>query len=150
MPAAKEPLEDGLYSKFHKLLPWQFALHFRAPCCMRTLALWVEENSFCGRKGSEELQVYLPGEITLATSLRPRDAERMKHEGIPYSQRGRIHNNLVGIKHFLVERHAPELVANGTPAVLTRGLCTVTVAVKPRGWSLVRHKANLEMTRAAT
>src|ERR1700758_5795694 len=48
MPTAKEPLEDGLYSKFHNLLPWQFALHFRAPCCMRTLALWVEENSFRG------------------------------------------------------------------------------------------------------
>jgi hypothetical protein len=117
---------------------------------MRTLALWVEENSFCGRKGSEELQVYLPGEITLATLLRPRDAERVEYEGIPYSQRGRIHNNLVGIKHFLVERHAPGLVANGTAAVLTRGLCTVTVAVKPRGWSLVRHKVNLEMTKAAT
>jgi hypothetical protein len=45
MPAAKEPLEDGLYSKLHNLLPWQFALHFRAPSCMRTLALWVKENS---------------------------------------------------------------------------------------------------------
>ena len=117
---------------------------------MRTLALWVEENSFCGRKGSEELKVYLPGEITLATLLRPRDAERVEYEGISYSQRGRIHNNLVGIKHFLVERHAPGLVANGTAAVLTRGLCTVTVAVKPRGWSLVPHKVNLEMTKAAT
>jgi len=30
MPAAKEPLEDGLYSKFHNLLPWQFVLHFWA------------------------------------------------------------------------------------------------------------------------
>ena len=50
---------------------------------MRTLALWVEENSFCGRKGSEELQVYLPGEITLATLLRPSDAERVEYEGIP-------------------------------------------------------------------
>jgi hypothetical protein len=28
MPAPKEPLEDGLYSKFHSLLPWQFALRF--------------------------------------------------------------------------------------------------------------------------
>jgi len=45
MPAAKEPLEDGLYSKFHNLLPWQFVLHFRAPSCMRTLALWVKEKS---------------------------------------------------------------------------------------------------------
>jgi hypothetical protein len=30
-----------------------------------------------------------------------------------------------------------------------RGLGTVTVAVKPRGWNLVRHKVNLEMTKAA-
>src|SRR6267378_4572793 len=50
------------------------------------------------------------------------------------------------IKNLCVECHAPGLVANGTAAVLTRGLGTVTVAVKPRGWSLVRHKANLEMT----
>ena len=41
MPAAKEPLEDGLDSKFHNLLPWQFVLQLRAPCCMRMLALWV-------------------------------------------------------------------------------------------------------------
>jgi hypothetical protein len=61
-----------------------------------------------------------------------------------------IHNNLVGIKTLFVERHAPGLVANGTAAVLTRRLATVTVAVKPRGWSLVRHKVNLEMTKAAT
>jgi hypothetical protein len=45
MPAAKEPLEDGLYSKFHNLLRWQFVLHFRAPSCMRTLALRVKEHS---------------------------------------------------------------------------------------------------------
>jgi hypothetical protein len=45
MPAAKEPLEDGLYSKFHNLLPWQFVLRFRAASCMRTLALWVKQNS---------------------------------------------------------------------------------------------------------
>jgi len=38
-----------------------------------------------------------------------------------YSQRGGIHNNLVGIKNLCVERHAPGLVANGTAAVLTRG-----------------------------
>jgi hypothetical protein len=31
MPAAKEPLEDGLYSKYHNLLHWQFVLHFQAP-----------------------------------------------------------------------------------------------------------------------
>jgi hypothetical protein len=29
MPAPKKPLEDGLYSKFHSFLPWQFALHVR-------------------------------------------------------------------------------------------------------------------------
>jgi hypothetical protein len=34
--------------------------------------------------------------------------------------------------------------------VLTPGLSTVTVAVEPRGWNLVRHKVNLEMTKAAT
>jgi hypothetical protein len=45
MPAAKDPLEDGLYSKFHNLLPWQFALHSRALSCMRTLGLWVKGNS---------------------------------------------------------------------------------------------------------
>ena len=45
MPAAKEPLEDGLYSKLHNLLPGQFALHFRAPSCTGTLALWVKEKS---------------------------------------------------------------------------------------------------------
>jgi hypothetical protein len=55
MPAAKEPLEDGLYSKFHNLLPWQFALHFRARSCMRTLALWAKENSSAVEKGSEKL-----------------------------------------------------------------------------------------------
>jgi hypothetical protein len=27
----EQMLEDGLYSKFHNLLPWQFVLHFRAP-----------------------------------------------------------------------------------------------------------------------
>jgi hypothetical protein len=68
--------------------------------------------------------------------LRPRGAERVEYEGIPYSQRGGIHNNLVGIKNLCVERHAPGLVANGTAAVLTRGLGAVTVAVKPRGVEL--------------
>ena len=90
------------------------------------------------------------GAITLATLLRPRGAERVEYEGIPYSQRSRIHNNLVGIKNLCVERQAPGLVANGTATVLARGLSTVTVAVKPRGWNLVRHKVNLEMTKAAT
>ena len=74
----------------------------------------------------------------------------MEYEGIPNSQRGGIHHNLVGIKNRCVERHAPGLVANGTPAVLARGLGTVTVAVKPRGGSLVRHRVNPEMTKAAT
>ena len=74
----------------------------------------------------------------------------MEYEGIPYSQRGGIHDNLVRINNLCVERHTPALVVNGTAAVLTRGLGTVTVAVKPRGWSLVRHKVNLEMTKAAT
>jgi hypothetical protein len=74
----------------------------------------------------------------------------VEYEGIPYSQRGGIHHNLVGIKNLSVERHAPGLVANGTAAVLTRGLGTVTVAVKPRTWSLVRHNVNVEMTKAAT
>ena len=74
----------------------------------------------------------------------------MEYEGIPYSQRGGIHNNLVGIRDLWVERHAPGLVANGTAAALTRDLGTATVAVKPRGWSLVGHKVNLEMTKTAT
>lgn len=92
----------------------------------------------------EELPVYLLlGAITLATLLRPRGAERVEYEGIPYSQRAGIHNDLV-------ERHTPRLVVKGTAAVLTRDLGTVTVAVKPRGWSFVRHKVNLETTEAAT
>jgi hypothetical protein len=61
----------------------------------------------------------------------------VEYECIPYSQRGGVHNDLVGIKNVCVERHTPGLVASGTAAVLTRGLGTVTVAVKPRGWSLV-------------
>ena len=81
---------------------------------------------------------------------RPGGAKRVEYEGIPNSQRGGIHDNLVGIKGFCVERDAPMLVANGTAAVLTRGWGTMTVAVKPHGWSLVRHKVNLEMTKAAT
>jgi len=92
----------------------------------------------------------LLGTITLATLLRPRGAERVEYEGIPCSQRGGVHNNLVGIKDLCVERQAPGLVANGTATVLARGLGTVTVAVEPRGWNLVRHKVNLEMTKAAT
>jgi hypothetical protein len=74
----------------------------------------------------------------------------VEYEGIPNSQRGGIHNNLVGIRYLCVERDAPGLVENGTAAVFTRGLGAVTVAVKPRGWSLVRHKVNLEMTKATT
>ena len=74
----------------------------------------------------------------------------MEYEGIPYRQRAGIHKNLIGVKNLWVERHAPGLVANGTTAVLTRGLGRVTVAVKPRGWSLVRHNLNLEMTKPAT
>jgi hypothetical protein len=74
----------------------------------------------------------------------------VEYEGIPYSQRSGIHNNLVGIKNLCVESHVPGLVANGTAAVVTRGLGTVTVTVKPRGWSLVRHKVNLGVTKAAT
>jgi hypothetical protein len=42
MPAAKESLEDGLYSKFHNLLPWQFVLRFRVPSRMPSLVLWVK------------------------------------------------------------------------------------------------------------
>ena len=78
---------------------------------------------------------------------RPSGAERVEYEGIPNSQRGGIHDNLVGIKGLCVEGDAPVLVANGTAAVLTRGWGTMTVAVKPHGWSLVRHKVNLEMTK---
>jgi hypothetical protein len=129
-----------------QLVALQFVLRFRTPSCMRTLALWVNENSSACRKASEELPVYLLlGAITLASLLRPRGAERVEYEGIRYSQRGGIYNNLVGIKNFCVERHAPGLVANGAAAVLTRGLGTVTVAVKPRGWSLVRHKCYLTL-----
>jgi hypothetical protein len=60
----------------------------------------------------------------------------VEYECIPYSQRGGVHNDLVGIKNVCVERHTG-LVASGNAAVLTLGLGTVTVAVKPRGWSLV-------------
>ena len=102
-------------------------------------------------KRLEEFPVYLsPGAITLATLLRPRGAERVEYEGIPYSQRAGIHNDLVSIGNLCVERHTPRLVVKSTAAVLTRDLGTVTVAVKPRGWSFVRHKVNLETTEAAT
>jgi hypothetical protein len=114
MPAAKEPLDDGLYSKFHSLLPWQFALHFRAPVCMRALAFWVKQNSSVVGKG-EELRVYLLlGAVAQATLHRPRGAERVEYEGISYGQRSGIHGNLVGIKNLCVKGHAPGLVVNGT------------------------------------
>jgi hypothetical protein len=146
MPAPKEPLEDGLYSKFHSLLPWHFALHFRAPSCMRTLAFWVKENSSAVGKVLRHYRfTYCCAQSPLATLFRPRGTERVQYEGIPYSQRGGIHHNLVGIRNLCVERHAPGLAVNGTAAVLTRGLSTVTVAVKPRGWSLVRHKCYLTL-----
>jgi len=146
MPAPKEPLEDGLCSKFHSLLPWQFVLHFRAPPCMRTLAFWVKENSSAvGKVLSNYRFTDCWAQSTLATLFRPRGAERVQYEGIAYSQRGGIHHNLVGIKSLCVECHAPRLVVNGTAAVLTRGLSSVTVAVKPRGWSSVRHKCYLPL-----
>ena len=127
MPAAKDPLEDGLYSKFHNLLPGNLLSIFRLPLAG---ARWPSGL----RKGSEKLPIYLLlAAITLANFLRPRGANRVEYEGIPYSQRGGIHNNLVGIKNLCVERQAPGLVANGTAAVLTRGLGTVTAAVKPSG-----------------
>lgn len=88
-------------------------------------------------KGFRGITGFIAGAITLATLLRPRGAERVKYEGIPYSECAGIHNNLVGIKNLCVERHAPGLVPNSTTAVLTGGLGTVTVAVKPHGWSLV-------------
>ena len=134
MPAPKEPLEDGLYSKFHSLLPWQVALHCRAPPCMRTLAFWVKENSSAVGKVLRNYRFTdCWAQSTLAILFRPRGAERVQYEGIAYSQRGGIHHNLVGIKSLCVECHAPRFVVNGTAAVLTRGLSIVTVAVKPRG-----------------
>ena len=77
------------------------------------------------------------GAITLATLLRPRSAERVEYECIPYSQSGGVRNNLIGIRNLCVERQAPGLVANDAAAVLTGSLGTVTVAVKPRGWTEV-------------
>jgi hypothetical protein len=146
MPAPKEPLEHGLYSKFHSLLPWQFALHFRAPSCMRTLAFWVKENSsVVGKVLRNNRFTDCWAQSPLATLFRPRGAERVQYEGIAYSQRGGIHHNLVGIKSVCVECHAPGLVVNGTAAVLTRGLSTVAVAMKPHGWSSVRHKCCLTL-----
>jgi hypothetical protein len=140
MPAPKEPLEDGLYSKFHSLLPWQVALHCRAPPCMRTLAFWVKKNSSAVGKVLRNYRFTdCWAQSTLAILFRPRGAERVQYEGIAYSQRGGIHHNLVGIKSLCVECHAPRFVVNGTAAVLTRGLSIVTVAVKPRGRSSVRH-----------
>ena len=61
VPAPKEPLEDGLYAKFHSLLPWQFVLHFRAPSCMRTLAFWVKENSSAVGKVLRNYRVLIAG-----------------------------------------------------------------------------------------
>jgi hypothetical protein len=77
IPAAKEPFEDGLYSKFHNLLPWQFVLRSRAPSCMCTLVLWVEENSSAVEKVFRNYRfTLLLGAITLATLFRPRGAEK--------------------------------------------------------------------------
>ena len=45
MPAAKEPLEDGLYSKLNNLLPWQFAPHFSGSLLHAHVSLWIKENS---------------------------------------------------------------------------------------------------------
>ena len=71
------------------------------------------------------------GAITLATLLRPRGAERVEYEGIPYGQGAGIHNNLVGIRNLCVERHAPGLVVNRpAAAVLTGGLGAITVKHK--------------------
>lgn len=71
MPGAKEPLENGLYSKFHNFSPWRFVLQLLPTSCT-----WS--------KRSEELPVYLLlGGITLAALLQPRGAERVEHEGIP-------------------------------------------------------------------
>ena len=125
-------------------------LRFRAPSCIRMLALWVKENSFAVEKARGITGLFIAGRNTLATLLRPRGAERVEYEGIPCSQRAGIHNDLVSIGNLCVERHTPRLVVKGTAAVLTRGLGTVTVAVKPRGWSFVRHKVSLETTEAAT
>jgi hypothetical protein len=117
---------------------------------MRMLVIWVRENSSAVEKALRNYRfTHCWAQSPLATLLRPRGAERVEHQGIPYSQRAGIHNNLVSIKNLCVERHAPRLVVNDTAAVLTRGLGTVTVVVKPRGWSLVRHRVNLEMTIAA-
>ena|SRR5690349_9167074 len=118
----------------------KFALHFRAPSCMRTLAFWVKENSSAVGKVLRNYRFTdCWAQSTLAILFRPRGAERVQYEGIAYSQRGGIHHNLVGIKSLCVECHAPRFVVNGTAAVLTRGLSIVTVAVKPRGRSSVRH-----------
>jgi hypothetical protein len=45
MPAAKELLEDGLYSKVHNLLRCRFVLRFCVLSCMRTFALSVKGSS---------------------------------------------------------------------------------------------------------
>jgi hypothetical protein len=106
----------------------------------------VKENSFAVGKVPRNYRFTdCWAQSTLAILFRPRGAERVQYEGIAYSQRGGIHHNLVGIKSLCVECHAPRLVLNGTAAVLTRGLSTVTVAVKPRGWSSVRHKCYLTL-----
>jgi hypothetical protein len=113
---------------------------------MRTLAFWVKENSSAVGKVLRNYRVTdCWAKSTLATLFRPRGAEQVQYEGIAYSQRGGIHHNLVGIKSLCVECPAPGLVVNGTAAVLTRGLSTVTVAVKPRGWRSVRHKCYLTL-----
>jgi hypothetical protein len=119
---------------------------FSGSPCMRTLAFWVKENSSAVGKVLRNYRFTdCWAQSTLAILFRPRGAERVQYEGIAYSQRGGIHHNLVGIKSLCVECHAPRLVVNGTAAVLTRGLSTVTVAVKPRGWSSVRHKCYLTL-----
>jgi hypothetical protein len=81
MLAAEEPLEGGLYSKFHNRCPSNLFSMFGPPL---TCARWSHrsaEQFLCGREGSEELPVHLLLKaIILATLLRPRCAERMEYE----------------------------------------------------------------------
>src|ERR1700751_1359577 len=43
--SSQRPARGRSVLEVSQLVAWQFALHFPAPSCMRTLALWVKENS---------------------------------------------------------------------------------------------------------
>jgi len=67
----------------------------------------------------------------------------MKDKRVSNGERTWIHYDLVGIVDVGVERDAPGFVADNPLTMLAGCLSMVTVAVKPGGLSLLRHKFTL-------